>query len=293
MLNPVVNSRSLLLIDADPAVQETLIGLLSREDRQIQAAYDGRDALDRLRHSHFDLVVAGQGRNGFDAIKLVRQVRAIQPETPVIVTGEQDPQRVVGAIRARAYSYVHQPLAEGQLAEMVTQALDSKAWQDDVLVVSARPEWISLDVRCKLDVAERTTHVLRELSADLPLQIRDDVTAAFRELLMNAIEHGGRSDPSKRVRVSLLRTARSLIVHLHDPGKGFSLDTLPHAAISNPDDSPIKHVEIRAEEGRRPGGFGILMTRNLVDELIYNERGNSVLFVKYLSQPPMNTDEHR
>lgn len=29
-------------------------------------------------------------------------------------------------------------------------------------------------------------------------------------------------------------------------------------------------------------GFGILMTRNLVDELVYNQRGNEVLFVKYL-----------
>ena len=36
-------------------------------------------------------------------------------------------------------------------------------------------------------------------------------------------------------------------------------------------------------EGRfKPGGFGILMSRNLVDDLLYNERGNAVLFVKYL-----------
>ena len=90
------------------------------------------------------------------------------------------------------------------------------------------------------------------------------------------------SDPRKRVRVSVLRTSRSVIVHIHDPGKGFSLDLLSHAAISNPENSPTKHVEVRMEEGRRPGGFGVLMVRNLVDELLYNERGNSVLFVKYL-----------
>ena len=71
-------------------------------------------------------------------------------------------------------------------------------------------------------------------------------------------------------------------MHIHDPGTGFSLDFLPHAAISNPQDSPIRHVEVRAEEGRRPGGFGILLTKNLVDELLYNERGNAVLFIKYL-----------
>ena len=99
---------------------------------------------------------------------------------------------------------------------------------------------------------------------------------------MNAIEHGGKYDARKRVRASLLRTSRSVIVHIHDPGTGFSLDFLPHAAISNPAGSPTRHVEIRAEKGQRPGGFGILMSRNLVDDLLYNERGNAVLFVKYL-----------
>jgi anti-sigma regulatory factor (Ser/Thr protein kinase) len=84
------------------------------------------------------------------------------------------------------------------------------------------------------------------------------------------------------VRTTILRTPKAVIVHIADPGSGFSLEFLPHAAISNPEDSPIRHVEVRAEEGRRPGGFGILMTRNMVDELLYNERGNAVLFVKYL-----------
>ncbi|MGD0165563.1 MAG: histidine kinase, partial [Candidatus Sulfotelmatobacter sp.] len=63
---------------------------------------------------------------------------------------------------------------------------------------------------------------------------------------------------------------------------GFSLGAPPHAAISNPDGSPVKHLEYREEQGQRPGGFGILMSRHLVDELLYNERGNAVLAVKYL-----------
>jgi DNA-binding NarL/FixJ family response regulator len=288
-----VSSRSVLLIDADPGVQELVTEMLQREDRRIQAVFDGREALQRLRQGHWDVVVAGQGSNGLDGLKLVRRVRAIQPEARVIVTGDQDSQRVVAAIRERAYSYAHNPLCDSPLAEMVSQALDSGKWQDDIRVVSARPEWVSLDLRCKLEAAERTTYFLRELLSDLSHQIRDDVTAAFRELLMNGIEHGCKSDPKKRIRASLLRTSRSVIVHIHDPGQGFSLDLLPHAAISNPEDSPIKHVEVRVEEGRRPGGFGILMTRNLVDELLYNERGNAVLFVKYLHHQPASGGESR
>jgi hypothetical protein len=39
---------------------------------------------------------------------------------------------------------------------------------------------------------------------------------------------------------------------------------------------------VREEKGIRPGGFGLLMVRNSVDEPIYNEKRNEVVFVKYL-----------
>jgi two-component system, OmpR family, response regulator len=270
-----------LLFDPDSGVHDQLTSLLKREDRNIEATDDLGDALRRLRSSACDVLVAGQGSNGFDPLRFLRQVRSIRPETRVIMTGEQDPQRVIGAIRAHAYSYFHKPLHTTGLADMVQQALQAQTWKDDIRVVSASPEWITFDLRCKMEAAERATQFLREIEADLPAAIREDVTAAFRELVMNAIEHGGKSDPRKRVRVSFLRTSRAVIVEIHDPGTGFSLEFLPHAAISNPAGSPIQHIELRNEQGRRPGGFGILMTRNLVDELLYNQRGNAVLFVKY------------
>ena len=281
-----MNPRSLLLIDADPAVQEYLASLLQRDDREIRHIAEGREALHLMRTHPADVVLAGQGTNGFDGLKFLRQIRSVNPEAKIILTGEPDPQRIIRAIRQRAFSYFHNPLPAGLLVEMVQNALDASGWQDDIRVMSARPEWITFEVRCKIEAADRTTHFLREMTSDLPVQVCEDIASAFRELLMNGIEHGGKNDPRKRVRASLLRTHKSVIGYIHDPGSGFSLDFLPHAAISNPADSPIRHVEIRAEEGKRPGGFGILMTRNLVDELIYNERGNAVLFVKYIEPRP-------
>lgn len=277
-----MNAIRLLVVDADPAVHELVSGALQRPDRTIQDVYDGREAIAHLKNLACDVILAGQGRNGFDALKLLRRVHAMRPEARVIVAGESNPASVIDAIRARAFSYFHKPLTAAALADMVQQAESADSWKDDIRVVSARPEWVTLDIRCKLGATERTTQFLREMQADLPVQIREDIAVAFRELLNNAVEHGGKSDPRKRVRASLLRTSRSVIGHIHDPGTGFSLDFLPHAAISNPDDSPIKHVEVRMEQGQRPGGFGILMTRNMVDDLLYNERGNAVLFVKYL-----------
>lgn len=274
--------RSVLLVDSDPEVHRILADSLPGDDRRIEDLYDGKEALAQLRAAPYDVLVAGPGNNGLDGLKLLRRARAIRPELKVIVTGEPDPARVLSAIRHRAFGYLHRPFAAGPIAELVQHALDSDGWKDDIRIVSARPEWVTLDVRCKLDAAERTTYYLREVHCDLPQQAREDIAVAFRELLMNAIEHGGKYDPRKRVRLSLVRTSRSVIVHIHDPGTGFSFDFLPHAAVSNPAGAPTKHVEIRAEQGQRPGGFGILMSRNLVDELLYNERGNAVLFVKYL-----------
>ena len=278
-----MSPRRLLLFDEDPAVLERVAGWLQRDDRRIQGVGNAREALNHLRDAAYDVVVAGPWRNGCDGVKLLRRMRSVRPDAKVILTGDRNPARAVAALRAHAYSYLHQPPAPGPLAEIVQYALDSSSWRDDLQVISARPEWVTVDVRCKLEAAERATHLLRESAVELSAAACEDVTAAFHELLMNAIEHGCGLNPRKHVRISLLRTPRALMVHIQDSGRGFSLARLPHAAVNNPEDSPIRHVEIRAEQGQRPGGFGILMASKLVDDLVYNERGNEVFFVKNIA----------
>jgi two-component system, OmpR family, response regulator len=272
------------LVVADDPVRESLSGMLEHHHGTLECVSRGADALSRLRSTPYDLAVAGQGTNGADPLKLLRRFHTIRPDLKVIVTGDPNPSRALEAIRSRAYGYLHVPLSEVHAGEMVQQALDSVAWRDDIRVTSARSEWVTLDVQCKLDAAERATHLARELASNLDPNAAEDLTAAFRELLLNGIEHGGKSNPHKRVRVSLLRLTGCVMVQMRDPGKGFSFDKIKHAAVSNPENWPTRHVEIRAEQGQRPGGFGILMARSLVDELVYNERGNEVLFVKKLTK---------
>jgi anti-sigma regulatory factor (Ser/Thr protein kinase) len=73
-----------------------------------------------------------------------------------------------------------------------------------------------------------------------------------------------------------------LLYRIADPGKGFTFEGLNHSAVSNPAEDPMQHVLTREDKGLRPGGFGLLMTRQMVDELLYNEAHNEVVFVKYL-----------
>jgi len=78
-----------------------------------------------------------------------------------------------------------------------------------------------------------------------------------------------------------LWSAERLVFHVRDPGPGFRPEEIKHAAIANPPDDPVAHMKRRAAEGMRPGGFGILLVRKIVDEMIYNEVGNEVLLIKH------------
>ena len=71
-------------------MRESLARLLERKDRRLKEVADGAKALEVLRTERFDLIVAGHGRNGTDAMKLLRRFQAVRPDTKVILTGSFD-----------------------------------------------------------------------------------------------------------------------------------------------------------------------------------------------------------
>ena len=78
-----------------------------------------------------------------------------------------------------------------------------------------------------------------------------------------------------------MRTQRAIVYYVKDPGPGFSPGYLPHAAISNPPEDPLAHVEARTALGLRPGGFGLLIAQRVVDEMMHSEKANEVLLIKH------------
>jgi PAS domain S-box-containing protein len=167
------------------------------------------------------------------------------------------------------------------LLNVVKRGLQTSDAPQTIDVLSALPNWVELLVPCTRAAAEEIQQVIARLSADLPQDVIDSVSYAFRELLLNAVEWGGKLDPSRQVRIACVRTDRVLVYRIADPGQGFTFRDLAHAAVSHPDD-PIEHMRVREEKQLRAGGFGILMVRAQVDELVYNEKQNEVIFVKYL-----------
>lgn len=282
----MLNAR-VLVVDDDPDIHLLLESILAPQGCRVEASGDGQKALARLESTDYDVVLTDILMPGLDGLELLQKIHERSPSTPVVVmTAQNTPESVVRSIREQAFTYFSKPFSASSVIDIVTNALEAKVGQDDIEVLSARSNWIALRLRCKLRTAERLVQFIRELRTGLTPDQQDDMATGFRELLMNAIEHGGGSDPEKKVEVACIRAHEALLYYIRDPGQGFSFDNLRHAAVSSTPEDPFSHVEVRSQAGMRPGGFGILMTQQIADELIYNEKGNEVLLVKYLRQRP-------
>jgi CheY-like chemotaxis protein/anti-sigma regulatory factor (Ser/Thr protein kinase) len=276
--------KRVLIVDDDRALRHALATLLQGAGYAVEQAGDGGEALTHLRRDGTDVMLLDINLPGMSGLEVLEQARALAaPPFVVMMTADGTPETVVRSVRGQAFRYVRKPFAPKAIIEIVGDAMAAApAAALPIEVVSARPEWLEVVAPCALEVAERLHALVMQLETDLPEGVRESVAQAFRELLFNAVEWGGKLDPARKVRISCLRAKRMLLYRIADPGEGFDIERLRHAAICNPDDDPLRHAIVREEQGLRPGGLGLAITRSLVDELIYNEAHNEVVFVKYL-----------
>jgi len=281
-----VRSKRVLFVGADDALVARVTAEPSVAGLEIERAGGRLDALHLLRMRDVDVVVTDPCTAVQEDLAFAAEIRAIRRAARVVVlapaTSQQD---VIAALRAQVFACFSAPFDACELATLIAEAATLDDWRHGIEVLSGLPNWISLRVSSRRVTAERLVRFMTEYRSDLPDLDRHNLMTAFREMLLNAMEHGARFDPEKVIEVSAARTGRAIVYYFRDPGPGFSHSNLAHAAVGHGDGNPIAHFDQRMAMGLRPGGFGILLVRNLVDELVYNERGNEVILVKYTDRP--------
>lgn len=249
-------------------------------DCEVHEACSESDALRRLRARAFDVVVTHPLTSADHDLPLVREAREQQPGIrPIVIAPELTPADIIEALRSDVFACFTMPVTPDELREAINNALDADHWQNGIQVLSALPDWIALRVACRRITADRLTHFIAELIHEVPEDDRFALVTAFREVLLNAMEHGAGFDPDKVVEVAAIRTKRTIVYYFKDPGPGFNPKVITTVATEA---DPIGHMAEREAKGQRPGGFGLLLASKLVDEVHFNEFGNEVFLVKYL-----------
>src|SRR5262245_20378335 len=220
----------LLVEDYNPS-REVYHKVLDAAGYRVIDAADGEVALDMLNSEPVDVLLTDVFLPGMSGIELLERARKLRPDLRAIVmTGQKPGEAVMGALRHRACEILSKPFHTEELIEAVRSAMSSEiAFQ--VEVISDRPDWIEIEVPCDLNAVEPLQKCLSHLHEHIPIETREAVGAVFRELLNNAIEHGGKCDPEKRVVIKYIHLKRAILYSIRDPGEGFNIDDITHAAI--------------------------------------------------------------
>jgi serine/threonine-protein kinase RsbW len=101
-------------------------------------------------------------------------------------------------------------------------------------------------------------------------RLRFNFRVGLTEALTNAVLYGNAHDPSKHVLVEVALEDGRLEARVTDQGGGFDPSSIP---------APTEPENIL-----KPGGRGLFIMRQLLDEVSYNDRGNQVTLVLRLEQ---------
>jgi len=115
----------ILVVDDEPAQRELVSGFLKKQAFEVAVAGSGEMALDLFRQEPFDLILTDQKMSKMSGLDLLQAVRAINPETSVILmTAFGSIEAAVSAIHGGATDYLTKPLNLDELLFRIRQAID-------------------------------------------------------------------------------------------------------------------------------------------------------------------------
>jgi CheY-like chemotaxis protein/anti-sigma regulatory factor (Ser/Thr protein kinase) len=291
--------RPTILVVDDSLIDRRLAGRLLEHEGEWQVLYaeNGAEALDLLTRTPAPTAVLTDLQMPvMDGLALVEEIRSHYPQVPVILmTGQGSEEIAVVALKAGAASYVSKRRQATDLVPAVTQVLN--ALRNDA---GRRRVLGCLAVRTAQFELESDPALVSPLVALL----RDDMLAiglcdengamragiALEEALLNAVYHGNLEissdlkkdnddafhaqatqrrceEPyrSRRTQVVARLTPNEAVFVITDQGPGFDITKLP-----DPEDPEVL---------LRPCGRGLMLMRMFMDEVHYNENGNSVTMI--------------
>ncbi len=285
-----------LLVVADNADTQTVILEHARaQGHSVISATTPALGLSTFDMTQPDIVITDLFLPEQDGIALVKQIRERRPTCPVVLlTDAGHGESTMEGLRAGALDYVQQPIHEESFAQVLQRAIHAlPASVNDAPGVD-RLEYV-LVMRPDPSCVESTVNWLIQGTAMGLMEMRQlHLRAALQELVMNAVEHGclelryqdkieamakdqydelisrRRQDARFRDRKVTIRAIydkrqQALTYRIADEGKGFNWKTL---VSSRHDVCPTGDAS----------GRGVFLTRSFFPDIIYNDRGNEVMF---------------
>ncbi len=270
-----------LIVEDDPDQAEMLARILAHHAFEVELAGTGQEGLALARSVNPHLIFLDlmlPDTTGFDVCRDLRSDRDTMLVPIVMITALGDDMHRSKGFRVGANAYVTKPYG----SEDLDAAIESvEAWRDRMDQGAIEGE-IHVELNSELPFLQEVNDFLLNLKLSRPMTSEQlfGIQQALMEMGQNAIEWGNQHRSEKLVTITYRICSDHVEIVIRDQGQGFDPTKLEHAAS---EDDPIAHMDVREKLGMREGGFGLMISRGLVDELRHNELGNEVTLIKRFS----------
>jgi len=183
-------SGSILVIDDEAGIRESLEVLLSLEGYSVKTANDGEEGLRTLEMENFDLVLLDLALPGQSGLDLLPQIKERQPETPVImITAYGTVENVVEAIRAGADNFVQKPWDnEKLLADIRSAVARYKAEEENLqLKRMLKQRYNFANIVGKSEIMRRVFDLVAQVAPSRSTVLIQGESGTGKELIAKAI----------------------------------------------------------------------------------------------------------
>ena len=123
---------SILIVDDEPSILQSLSGLLSDEGFEVSTASNGYEALKTIEMESPDLVLLDIWMPGIDGIDTLKEIRKINPHIPVImITGHGTIETAVKSSKIGAYDFIEKPLSIDKTIVSINNALNFRRLEEE------------------------------------------------------------------------------------------------------------------------------------------------------------------
>jgi DNA-binding response OmpR family regulator len=267
-----------LIVEDDPDQAEMAARLLRYRNFESEIAPTGEVGLALARSTRPDVILLDlmlPDTTGFDICRELRRDRRTRLTPIVMLTALSDDLHRTRGFRVGANAYVAKPYGALDLFQAIADARD---WRSRMEAGQIEGE-IHVQINSEIRFLQEVNDFLMSVSLACPFNDEQVLTLrqALLEMGQNAIEWGNRHQSDQLVDITYRLYADRIEIVIRDQGNGFDRSKLTHAATV---DNPIAHMDVREKLGLREGGFGLLITDGMVDEMRHNASGNEVTLIK-------------
>ena len=256
--------RRILIIDDHDDLASALEEVFTHTGHYVDVVEDRRSAIAVENIENYDLVITDLDVDNRPSEAANGDVPACLPDPHLPYECEH-----IKAFKICAANFRRDDFDEDELKDLVATILDYKIrFVDSEERVHDLLESIEFELPSALSLMHIVLEYLMKRVEKLGVVSpeRSNLFIALDEAFVNAVKHGNKFNAHKLVRVAASVSATEARFTIEDEGEGFDVNNIP---------DPLEPENLFKTSGR-----GVLFIYNIMDEVVYNERGNRLTTVK-------------